>query len=711
MSTRPAGGAAPSETKWEQIDQLLAAVAELSRSQLSPAAFARQVLTRLLEALPGVAAGFWSVDIDQRIALTATVQRDGSLCPEPLLDQARRLKVVRDVAARKAALVAEVQFPNTLPDSLSDTRHPFACGAILVCPVQDDLNCVGFLELIQSDDGLAIDRQWSLDVLGSIAELYADYYRRRRLEWLTERELLWRRLRAFSLEIHRSLGLNETAYAIVNDGRSLIDCDRLTLLACDAGSCQMLAVSGAVACDPRSDAVTVLKSLAIATSAQGLPFVFPPVETGIPSESGNWQVPADSDDPQAASRGASPFAKDAFGAQAGLPPELHQPLLAFLDSSGAKSLAAIPLIPKGTDPENSRPGPQAAAGVLVIEQFSRAIDSPMCERLQLVGEHCAPALQNARRYQSAPWTALFGEERWRRLTRGRSRLRLWLYVAAAIFVLSWIVPAQFEIEARGELQPRLRRELFAADDAVVEELKVDHDDRVDAGQVLAVLRNPQLDLEFKRVSGELQTTRERLAAVQAARVELAIESAARPGGAARLSGEEAGLRAMLASLERQSKLLDEQQAALVLRSPIAGRVLTWDLPQLLQSRPVQRGQVLMTVADPDGPWVVELHVPERQIGHLIDARRGGEAKLPVTYVLATDPARKHRAEVDSVAASVELDRGNEPSVLVTVGVNRGELENPRPGAGTTGKVYCGWRPLAYVWLHDLFDAVWSWVWF
>src|SRR5260370_41846577 len=131
--------------------------------------------------------------------------------------------------------------------------------------------------------------------------------------------------------------------------------------------------------------------------------------------------------------------------------------------------------------------------------------------------------------------AVVGEEGWERLTRGRSRLRIGLYAAAALFVLSWVIPASYEIEARGELQPRVRRDIFATDDAVVEELKVDHDDRVEAGQLLAVLRNPQLDLESKRVSGEMQTARERLAAVQAARIERAGESAWGAAGRGRAS--------------------------------------------------------------------------------------------------------------------------------------------------------------------------------
>ena len=46
---------------------------------------------------------------------------------------------------------------------------------------------------------------------------------------------------------------------------------------------------------------------------------------------------------------------------------------------------------------------------------------------------------------------------------------IFLYGLAAVFVLSWIIPAPYEVEGRGEVQPRVRRQVFATDDAVVEE--------------------------------------------------------------------------------------------------------------------------------------------------------------------------------------------------------------------------------------------------
>jgi hypothetical protein len=49
---------------------------------------------------------------------------------------------------------------------------------------------------------------------------------------------------------------------------------------------------------------------------------------------------------------------------------------------------------------------------------------------------------------------------------------------------------------------------------------------------------------------------------------------------------------------------------------LAGEVVTWDIHNRLIKRPVQRGQVLVRVADPDGPWQLEVYMPENHMGHV-----------------------------------------------------------------------------------------------
>src|SRR6185369_664912 len=114
-----------------------------------------------------------------------------------------------------------------------------------------------------------------------------------------------------------------------------------------------------------------------------------------------------------------------WSANDGLPPEVREPLSSYLDAAGTKSIAILPLNAVADSETNPEP-----TGVLVAEQFSNPMSAPVRERLQLVAEQSAAALGNANRFRQAPWSALLGEARWQRLTRGRSRIRLWLGAAA-----------------------------------------------------------------------------------------------------------------------------------------------------------------------------------------------------------------------------------------------------------------------------------------
>ena len=104
----------------------------------------------------------------------------------------------------------------------------------------------------------------------------------------------------------------------------------------------------------------------------------------------------------------------------------------------------------------------------------------------------------------------------------------------------------------------------------------------------------------------IQTVQKRLAVIQAARLELNPTDADALQRANRLTSEQEELNERLKSLTEQRTLLKNQQDALLLKSPIAGEVLTWDLQEKLLARPVQRGQRLLTVAHLAGRAVDDL---------------------------------------------------------------------------------------------------------
>ena len=136
------------------------------------------------------------------------------------------------------------------------------------------------------------------------------------------------------------------------------------------------------------------------------------------------------------------------------------------------------------------------------------------------------------------------------------------------------------------------------------DIRVQHGQHVAADQLLATLRRPQLDFEFKQVLGELQTSRKRLAAMEAERVQTPRDNdeQRRQYGLLAAQGEE--LRELIRSLEAQHEILQQKQKDLEVRSPMAGEILTWNVEQLLSARPVDRGQALMTVGDLSGPVAV-----------------------------------------------------------------------------------------------------------
>jgi multidrug efflux pump subunit AcrA (membrane-fusion protein) len=280
---------------------------------------------------------------------------------------------------------------------------------------------------------------------------------------------------------------------------------------------------------------------------------------------------------------------------------------------------------------------------------------------------------------------------------------LFAFVLAAIVALLY-VPADFELIARGTAWPEQRHNVFARADGTIDELLVSEGQQVARDDILARLNNPELDLELEKIVGELRTNSEKLAAIKSSR--LAGRTSDRSGTATdhgELAAQEEELRQWIASLRRQQALLEEQRQNLVVRSPLTGKVITWNLDPTLRLRPVRRGQLLMTVANLEGPWGLELSLPDRHVGHLLQATNRLQLPLEVKFTLATNPNENFVGQLEKTAKSIQIDEQEGASLLVTARFDRRDVEFLQPGATATAKIHCGRRPLGYVWLHDLWD--------
>ena len=146
---------------------------------------------------------------------------------------------------------------------------------------------------------------------------------------------------------------------------------------------------------------------------------------------------------------------------------------------------------------------------------------------------------------------------------------------------------------------------------------------------------------------------------------------------------------------------------------------TWEVAKTLGGRPVEQGQELVSVADVEGPWVLEVEVPDDDMAPILRAKhqleqdiRDGKRKptdtLEAYFVSMTEPEHRYPGYVMRIASKAELVE-NKHNVKITVAFSdkvRKEFESRdakqlRPGAEVRARIDCGKAKLAYVLLRDV----------
>ena len=98
-------------------------------------------------------------------------------------------------------------------------------------------------------------------------------------------------------------------------------------------------------------------------------------------------------------------------------------------------------------------------------------------------------------------------------------------------------------------------------------------------------------------------------------------ASSRPNEFSQLSGQLSEAKITAAGAQQQIELIKEQLASLTVTAPQDGIVTTWEVKKNLLGRPVEIGQELVSVAATDGEWVLEVEVPDDDMG--ADPRRPG----------------------------------------------------------------------------------------
>jgi multidrug efflux pump subunit AcrA (membrane-fusion protein) len=413
-----------------------------------------------------------------------------------------------------------------------------------------------------------------------------------------------------------------------------------------------------------------------------------------------------------------------------LPPQIEEELEHYIDESHATALAIIPLQkprptpvvkPGGVDAvavAKAEAAPRTAPepiGAIVAEWFSSSsFDEGKRARVDLVAEHGKVAIANALTHTSLPFYGLLdllGKSRALTTARNLPRTVLAALSAVAALLALILIPAELRLEGKGTLEPVHRRDVFAGIDGVVEKLEsgLEHGAGVTSGQLLATLRNTDLEVALTDVLGRKASSEEQLVSTRRALLEDKKISADEK---TRLAGRAAQLQREIESLEQQRKLYELKKLDLEVRSPIDGVIVTWQVRDRLTLRPVEKGQSLMSIADKTGPWELEVHMSDDRLGHInraaLDAKQAGR-ELKVDYILATAPGTRHYGLVKEIHEQAEVrgEAGNTVLVRVTIDPERHEKEELGAGATVTARIACGKRSLGFVWFHDVLAFIQS----
>ena len=661
----------------QQIRGLVGEIQQLSKSDLTEEEYYSAFLQRVIQALAAIGGAIWILGEGKKPKLAYQQNISPTLLETESEDASKHGKLLEYIAnTNQGQLIPPLSSAGDERLGGNPTRQ-----LMVVHPLGHDGIVEGLIEIFQRPDAQPATQKGYLRFLQQMCELASEWFKNRKLGQLTDKHSLWADADQFSRSVHETLDLRETCYTIVNEGRRLLGVDRVSVAIKRAGRCEVEAVSGQDTVDNRSNVMTMLGKLASRVAASGEAL---------------WYM----------------------GSTEDMPPQIEEALEEYVDHSYTKSLCVLPLR-KPETVDHSRTTVTGAdtqqlgeiIGVLIVEQIESEIPREVLDpKLDLVFEHSARALTNSLEHHT-----LFLMPLWRAI--GHSQVMVQarnlprtltigggiLAVVLALFIVPW----GFDMSATGAVQPIDPKPLFVPERTVVSAVHVNNNQFVKAGDVLVELRSDELQLETKRVEGELAAKREQLNAIVQ---RLTDTSRSTPQDRARDSADQNSVKEEIYSLESQQELLAKRQQKLTVVAPEDGKVITWDVRRQLENRPVETGQILLTLAPADTKWEIELYMPERRVNHIVRrqqylASKGLPTKLPVSFVLMTQPGTQFTGEVEEIHWTAEPHEQQGHMVRIRVSTKDDLSLIARPGASVKANVNCGTTVLGWAKLHE----AWEWL--
>ncbi len=646
-----------------QIRERAQKIEKLSDLDLAPNEYFRQFLEEIVAAMAASGGAVWIRSSDGRLNLLAHAGKESKQILKKLNSWDHHDELLNNIITIPKSMVS-------LPvksDPVQNNSNP-TDKLLLIVPLCNSESCLGVVEIYQRSVNSLETQNGFLHFIEQMGRLASRYLSNRKLRDLEDKQTVWKIADEFSQCVHSSLDVKETSYGIANELCRLIYADRVTVTINQGPKNVVTAISNMAQFDSRSNAVRLLSKLGETVTESGQKL--------------EYRGDLDSVD------------------------EKQKNILQhYLDHSEFRSITILPLFDYRTDKSQSKEDPEVIGSLIVERVDANYSDSEVESRLPVLQSHSELALSRALEHENQfllPVIKTLSKVKAVKLLAKCPKWRIGTLFSITVMLVLAFYPANFTVISPGTLQPVIQRDIFASDNGIIDSLMVQNGENVQKGQVLATLKNSELDMEKENLEGELSAIRKSLSA---AKINLFHNKKITPAEQDQLHAQVKQLKQTETSLLKKLGLFETKLEALIIRSPIAGKVVTWDVEKLLSQRPVTSGQRLMTIADQSNSWQVELNVKEDVLGYLQRAKSEQDSEIKVSFTMATHPGEIYEGVVKEIHNQTEQDKTGNQYVQVKVQVNSEGLPPLYTGAAIQGKLYCGKRSIGFVWFHDVIEFV------
>jgi len=246
----------------QQINRLRDEVARLSETDIEPAQYYGEFLMRVLTALAAPAGAIWIRTPHGNLQLQYQIQMQ-----QVGLDRSESGRQSHDELLRQTIQSGKsIYLPPNSSGPKGDGSTAITAGnptdfLLLLVPILLNNQVAGLIEVWQAPNRHPSAIQGFMQFLMHMAELASRYMRHRLLGEMTGQQQLWTQLETFARQVHGSLNPVEVAYVTANEGRRLIDCDRVSVGIRQGRRTRIDAISGADVVEKRSNLVQRMRAL------------------------------------------------------------------------------------------------------------------------------------------------------------------------------------------------------------------------------------------------------------------------------------------------------------------------------------------------------------------------------------------------------------------------------------------------------------------